>query len=76
MAYKFSMLLSLVFLVFAFLLAGDITIVSSIRSELDNLALTISYRLARDGDLSADALDLIDSFGSFEERKEVKICRN
>ena len=64
MAYKFSMLLSLVFLVFAFMLAGDITIVSSIRSELDNLALTVSYRLARDGYLSADALTLIEDFGA------------
>lgn len=64
MAYKFSMLLSLVFLIFAFMLAGDITIVSSIRSELDNLALTVSYRLARDGYLSTEALNLIGDFGA------------
>lgn len=61
MAYKFGMMLSLMFLVFSFLIGGDIMCISSIRSSLDNLSLTVAYRLSRDGYLSDQVMRVISS---------------
>ena len=52
MSYKLGLLLSLVFLVVVFLFAGDMLCISAIRSDLDSIALTVSYRVSMDGKVS------------------------
>ena len=65
MAYKFGMILSLFFLVFSFLIAGDVVVVSSIRNQLDALSLTVSYKLSVDGYFSDEVKALVEEDGAY-----------
>lgn len=54
MAYKLGILLSLVFMMSVMLFAGDLLCISQIRSALDAIALTVSYRIAKEGRISEE----------------------
>ncbi len=64
MASKLGLMLSSVFIVFVLLTVGDLMCVSTIRSGLDSLAVTVGYRLAKDGYYSSDAANLISKYGA------------
>ncbi|MBQ1879538.1 MAG: hypothetical protein VZR76_03745 [Candidatus Enteromonas sp.] len=52
MSYKFSLLLSMFFLVQVFLYAGDLACIESIHSQLDAISLTASYQISMQGGLN------------------------
>lgn len=60
MAYKLGLMLSMVFLMAAMLLGGDIIAVSSIHSSLDALALTVSRNIGREGYVSDSTLQIVE----------------
>ena len=64
MSYKLGLLLSLVFLVVVFLFAGDMLCISAIRSDLDSIALTVSYRISMDGKVSDETKKWVDQCGA------------
>ncbi|HIU44880.1 MAG TPA: hypothetical protein IAC52_01095 [Candidatus Enteromonas pullicola] len=65
MAYKFGMILSLFFLVFSFLIAGDVVVVSGLRNQLDALSLAVSYKLSVDGYFSDEVKALVEEDGAY-----------
>ena len=64
MSYKLGLLLSLVFLVVVFLFAGDMLCISAVRSDLDSIALTVSYRISMDGKVSEYTKKWVDECGA------------
>ncbi len=64
MSYKLGLLLSLIFLVVVFLFAGDMLCISAIRSDLDSIALTVSYRISMDGKVTDATRKWIDQCGA------------
>lgn len=64
MAYKLSLMLSFLFLMFVFLTAGDLVCVSHINSGLNNLAVTIGYRIAKEGQISEQTETLVSDYGA------------
>ena len=64
MAYKMGLLLSLSFLMAVLLLMADLSLLFGVRSSLDALALTISYRIAYEGRLTTQSRELVASYGA------------
>ena len=64
MASKLGFMLSSIFFVFIFLISGDMLCVSQIKSGLDSLAVTVSYRIAKEGRLSDSTQKLISDYGA------------
>lgn len=64
MSYKLGLLLSMVFLMSVLLLAGDLLNVAVIKNSLDALATVVSYRIAKEGQVSSDTRSLIESYGA------------
>ena len=64
MSYKLGLILSLAFMMAVLLLSGDLMNVSIIHNSLNALGLTVSYRIAMDGRLSADTKSLIEEYGA------------
>ncbi|MCR5079087.1 MAG: hypothetical protein K6B65_04125 [Bacilli bacterium] len=64
MASKLGLLLSSVFMIFVMLTVGDLMCLSTIRSGLDSLAVTVGYRLAKDGYYSPSTETLITKYGA------------
>lgn len=71
MASKLGFLLSTIFFVFVFLMAGDMLCISQIRSGLDSLAVTVGYRIAKEGTLSKDTRGMVADFGATIKSKTV-----
>ena len=64
MSYKLGLMLSLVFLMCVFLMAGDMFCISAIHSDLDSMALVVSYCVSRDGRVTSDTLDFVEDHGA------------
>ena len=64
MASKLGILLSSVFMIFVLLTVGDLMCISTIRSGLDALSVTIGYRIAKDGYYSDEARKIIVKYGA------------
>lgn len=64
MSYSIGLTLSIVYMIAIMLLGGDIYCVTSIRNNLDALALTVSYRVSLDGRLSDDTVSFVESEGA------------
>ncbi len=64
MAYKISLLLSSVFLMFVFLLACDLMCISHIHSSLNALATTVGYRIAKEGAISQTTVNLLNNYNA------------
>ncbi len=64
MAYKLGLLLSFVFMMSVMLFAGDLLCVSQIHSALDSIALTVSYRVAKEGMVSDETKDFVRNSGA------------
>ena len=64
MSYKLGLLLSLVFLMAVFLFSGDMLCISAIRSDLDSIALTLSYRISLDGRVSEETKQWVKDCGA------------
>ncbi|MCR5348154.1 MAG: hypothetical protein K6E59_00900 [Bacilli bacterium] len=70
MSYKLGLLLSIVFMMSVLLFSGDLINVGIIKNSLNSLALTVSYRIAKDGAVLGDTRTLVESYGAeltFEE---------
>lgn len=64
MASKLGFMLSTIFFVFIFLISGDMLCISQIKSGLDALAVTVSYRIAKEGTMTVGTLRMIDGYGA------------
>lgn len=64
MSYKLGLMLSLVFLMSVFLMAGDMFCVSAIHNDLDSIALTVSYLVSRDGYVSDATRQFVEDSGA------------
>ena len=60
MSYKLSLMLSMVFVMFFSFFAVDLIAVQNAYSLLDSKSINISYFLARNGDVSSEAIDYIE----------------
>ena len=63
MSYKLALILSVPFLMMMFLFMGDLMNISILKSHLDSLAVTISYRISYEGRLSDGTKELASSTG-------------
>lgn len=64
MASKLGFMLSSIFLVFVLLSAGDLLCLSQVRAVLNNLAVTVAYRISKDGYVSNTTKSLIADYGA------------
>ena len=65
MSYNIGLMLSLVYMISILLLGGDVYCLTSIRNNLDAIALTVSYRISLEGRLSDSTVSLVESEGAF-----------
>ena len=63
MAYKMSLMLSMVFLMFLFLTSTDLICVSQTNSNMNALAITVAYRVQKDGKITNETFALVDEYG-------------
>ena len=64
MSYKLGLMLSLVFLMCVFMMAGDMFCVAAIHSDLDSISLTVSYLISRDGWVSESTREFAEDSGA------------
>lgn len=57
-----SMILSLFLFIPAFLCGADLLCIQNINTELDSLALTVSYKISKEGKISDETIALVNSF--------------
>jgi len=62
MSYKISMMISMVFVVLFSFFAVDMLMIQNSFSLLDSKSVNISYFLAKNGDISSDVIDYIESY--------------
>lgn len=60
MSYKLSLIISMVFVIFFSFFAIDLIAIQNTYSLLDSKSINISYFLARNGDVSVEALSYIE----------------
>ncbi|OPZ36027.1 MAG: hypothetical protein BWY98_00559 [Tenericutes bacterium ADurb.BinA155] len=59
MSYKLGLLLSFFFMVQVLLFAGDLACIDAIHSELDAIAVTASYQISMNGELTEATKKLV-----------------
>ena len=59
MAYKIGFLLSLIFVVYLFILAGDLMAIQVIYTNLDAVSVTAGEIISRKGGITQDVIDLV-----------------
>ena len=60
MSYKLSLIISMVFVVFFTLFSADLIAIQNSYSLLDSKSINISYFLAKNGDVSSNAINYIE----------------
>jgi len=76
MSYKLALIISAPFLMMVLLFLGDLVNVSVVKTELDALAVTVSYRIAYEGRVSSGTEHLVNEVGatlSYDEAITPKI---
>ncbi len=61
MAYKLGFLLSLIFIVQLFVLAGDILSIQIIYTNLDAVSVTVGQSISKNGAISDDVIRLVEN---------------
>ena len=64
MSYKVALILSAPFWMMVLLFLGDLINVSVLKTELDALAVTVSYRIAYEGRISQGTANLVSEVGA------------
>ena len=64
MSYNIGLILSIVYMIAILLLGGDVYCLTSIRNNLDAIALTVSYRISLEGRLSESTISLVEQEGA------------
>lgn len=64
MSYSIGLLLSFFYMMATLLLGGDVYCLTSVRNNLDAIALTVSYRVSIEGRLSQDIVSFVEDEGA------------
>ena len=64
MSYNIGLMLSVVYMIAILLLGGDVYCLTSIRNNLDAIALTVAYRISLEGRLSNSTVEMVENEGA------------
>ena len=65
MSYKLGLMLSLLYMMSTILLGGDIYALIAVRNHLDDIALTVAFRISKEGYVSPSTKQFIEDEGAY-----------